>query len=110
MYRMHLQLEHYKKIALGSKRFELRLLDEKRKELKVGDIIQFYNNRENPDLIDTKITALHKYSSFSELCDNIDYKLCGFETREELLETTHKLYPIKKQIELGVLGIEIERI
>jgi len=107
---MHLQIKHYSKVVKGEKTIELRLLDDKRKSIKIGDIIQFYNSPDKSDLIDTKVIYLHKYGTFSELCDNISCKKCGFNTKEELLKSALEFYPIGKQLEFGVLGIEIERI
>lgn len=108
MAKMHLQLEHYNQVKNGIKTIELRLFDEKRKQIKVGDLLQFYNAPNAEDAFNTKIINLHKYPSFKDLCANIDCRKCGFETVEELLESLGRFYPDEKQKELGVVGIEIE--
>ena len=47
-YNMHLINEAYNSILSGTKRVEIRLLDEKRSKLKVNDVIIF-TNLEYPD-------------------------------------------------------------
>ena len=56
------------------------------------------------------IIIIHKFKSFKELCENIDCNKCGFDTNEKLLSVLEEFYPIEKQLEFGVIGIEIERI
>ena len=44
---MKLQPEYYNFILNGTKRIELRLLDEKRSKIKIGDTIKFVNIENN---------------------------------------------------------------
>jgi len=108
MTKMHLQIEHYNQVKNGRKTIELRLFDEKRRQIKVGDLLHFYNAPNAEDIFDTKVVKLHNYSSFKELCGKIDCKKCGFETNDELFKILEKYYPEEKQKEFGVVGIEIE--
>ena len=48
--RMHLDNYYFEKIKAGTKTIEVRLNDEKRRELKVGDIITFDNRKTNEKL------------------------------------------------------------
>lgn len=107
-YKMRLQKEPFEQIKLGKKTIELRLYDEKRKQIKVGDIIEF-TNRDTNEIIYTTVIALHRYDSFKELYQHFDKISLGYTE----LETPHyqdmELYysPIEQE-KYGVVGIEIK--
>ena len=44
IYKMKLYSDSFEKIKFGSKTIEMRLNDEKRKAIKIGDFIEFTNN------------------------------------------------------------------
>lgn len=50
IHKMNLQNGPYNSIKNGDKDIELRLYDEKRRKINVGDIIEF-NNDENTDIL-----------------------------------------------------------
>lgn len=70
IHEMRLNNEPFNKIKEGTKTVELRLLDEKRKTLRVGDKIIF-TNRTNNEKIDVVITNLFKADSFEPIYENI---------------------------------------
>lgn len=47
IYKMKLYSDSFEKIKFGSKAIEMRLNDEKRKAIKIGDFIEFTNNTTN---------------------------------------------------------------
>ena len=53
MIKMHLHDEPYKKIKNGKKKIEMRIKDEKRSTIKVGDTIEF-ENRKTKEVISKK--------------------------------------------------------
>jgi len=110
MNKMHLQKEHYDKVKSGEKIYELRLFDEKRKSLKIGEILQFYNAPDESDAFDTRIKSFVTSTSFEELLMNIDCNKCGADSKSELLEILKKYYSLDKQTMYGVVAIEVERI
>lgn len=104
---MKLQPVPFDKIAEGKKKIELRLFDEKRKKISVGDILVFGNN-ENLDLITATVKALHTFSDFTELYKTLPPILCGYEESEEADPTDMERYYTKEKIkEYGVVGIEL---
>lgn len=110
-HKMKLNDEPFNKIATGSKNIELRLYDEKRQLIKVGDNIVFSNKTGKQ--ITVKVIALHKFSSFKELYENLDLLKCGYnETNiNKASYTDMEEYYSKGDIEkYGVAGIEIELI
>ena len=66
----------FKQIKEGSKTVEVRLNDEKRKTLKIGDIIVF-NNIDNDEKLEKEIVDIKIYKSFKELYNNFDNILLG---------------------------------
>ena len=61
---MELQNAYYNYMLKGTKRIELRLYDEKRKNIKIGDIITITNAQTNEEF-EVKVAGLLQYSSFS---------------------------------------------
>ena len=60
---MRLHPEPFDKIKNGTKTIEMRLYDEKRQLLKVGDLIEF-TNRANSEKILTEVTNLYVFFFF----------------------------------------------
>ena len=108
---MKLQSEPFQKIASGHKKVEMRLFDDKRKGLRVGDKIVFTNEVDETQKLKTKITKLNKFASFDELYDFYkDKTLLGYAEGEEASpKDMEKYYPPEKQKD-GVLAIEFELI
>ncbi len=107
---MRLHPEPFKNIKNGTKTIELRLNDEKRQLLKVGDILEFTNRLDDEKLC-TKIIGLHHYDSFRELYKHFDKVSMGYREDEEANpEDMEKYYSKEEQEKYGVVGIEVEVI
>ena len=105
---MKLQPKYYDYILTGTKRIEIRLNDEKRRQIKIGDTITF-TNRGNNDQISTVVINLHKYDSFEELYKHFDKVSLGYKENEIADPKDMELYYSKEeQDKYGVLGIEIK--
>mgnify|MGYP000339020370 CR=1 FL=1 len=104
---MNLVPSAFVKIADGSKTIELRLNDEKRKRINVGDTVVF-NCNENSDIVTTRVKQLHKFADFESLYNALPLDECGYAKSE--LDTAHytdmEQYYTKEQIKkYGALGI-----
>ena len=110
---MKLNPAPYAAIKTGKKNIELRLNDEKRQLVKVGDTITF-SNTAIPDLkLYTKVKALHHAPSFIELFAAIPLSVCGFNpdlSVEEAANEMRHYYSEEEEIKYGALGIEVELI
>lgn len=105
---MRLHDAPFKLIQAGSKTIELRLYDEKRQEIQVGDEIDF-RNRVTDEVIATKVIAMHIYSSFADLYRDYDKVSLGYGKDEEAKPEDMELYYSKEEQEkYGVVGIEIQ--
>ena len=110
MHEMRLNNEPFEKIKNGSKKIELRLNDEKRRLVKIGDIIEF-TNLSNNDKLRVKVTNLYRFDSFKELFNNIDNTLFGHkDNNKDNYKVMSKYYSKEEEKKYGVLGIEIELI
>ena len=110
IHEMKLANELFKKIVNGTKRIELRLFDEKRRKLKIGDFINFMNV-ETDEIITTKILDLKVYDNFKELYKNYDKKDLGYKEDEEAsYQDMENFYSIEEQNKNKVVAIRIEKI
>lgn len=110
---MTLQNEPFDKIYNGLKTIELRLNDEKRKKIKVDDILIFQHTSDNKKSITAKVKVLHHFRSFDELYSNLPLLKCGY-TQDNVntakAKDMLKYYSTEQQAKYGVLGIEFEVI
>ena len=108
-HKMRLKPTPYSMISRGIKTFELRLYDEKRRQLKVGDVIEF-TNEEGVDRLLCEVTGLHVFGSFDELYSTLPLLKCGY-TKENVSDASPEdmcaYYPLEEQKKYGVVGIEI---
>ena len=112
-HKMRLNDEPFYKIKDGTKTIEMRLFDEKRQRINIGDEIEFSRQENESEKIKTKVIALHRFNSFKDLYENLDIIKCGYsESEKEKASYTdmEEYYPKEKQEQYGVVGIEIERI
>lgn len=108
LHKMKLYQEPFDKIKNGTKTIEIRLNDEKRQLLNVGDIISFTNTLTG-EAIDAEIIALHKFENFEQLYNSFDKESLGYSKDEKASAKDMLEYYSKENIEkYGTLGIEIK--
>ena len=109
---MKLQPEYYNFILNGTKRIEIRLYDEKRQQIKIGDVIKFLKEPELNESFNAKVVGLLRYNSFEEMFKDFDISILADEsmTKDELISVLEQFYTKEKQEKYGVLGIRIELI
>ena len=109
---MKLRPKYFDCIKNGTKRIELRLNDEKRSIIQLGDEIEFLKEAELKENIRVRVLGLLRYQSFADLFKDFDISVLADKTmtKEELLNVLQEFYTIEKQKEYGVLGIRIEKI
>lgn len=109
---LKLQPKYFDFINNGTKRIELRLYDEKRQKINIGDIIIFQKEPELEITLKVKVIGLLRYDSFEDLFKDFDIKIIADNsmTKKELLAVLEEFYTPEKQKEFGVIGIRIEKI
>ena len=110
---MRLPEEIFEKIKSGQKTIETRLLDEKRKVLQVGDIIEFSKRPTLHEKLQVKIIDLKTYKTFEEVYENCDLLDLGYDenvTKEEFIEKMYKHYSKEESENYKILAIKIEKL
>lgn len=100
--------EPFAAIKSGKKTLELRLYDDKRKSIRVGDSIVF-KNRENTAEIAVFVKALYHFDSFKNLFSEPEMLAkAGWSelTASEAADIMYSYYTKEQEHEFGVLGIE----
>ncbi len=107
---MMLNPSPFRLIKSRKKTIELRLYDEKRKEIKVGDRIKFINSENPLESLETETVELYVFDSFETLYRKLPLLECGY-TEKNIDSASPKdmeIYYTKKQQEkYGVVGIKI---
>lgn len=107
IHRMKLWDESFEKIKNKTKTIEMRLCDEKRSLISIGDTIEFVNTKTN-EIIVCAVINLYKYSDFYELYKHHDKISIGYSENEKADPTDMLAYYSAENIEkYGVMGIEI---
>lgn len=107
IHKMNLNNNPFKRIKNGTKTIELRLNDEKRQLLKIGDLIEF-TNRVSLETIIVEVKSLYRYSNFKELYKHFDKISIGYD-KEQLADPKdmEQYYSKEEQEKHGVIAIEI---
>lgn len=107
---MGLYGEYFHAIRERNKRVEVRLNDEKRRKIKVGDSIEFIKVTQQDEILEVEITELRSYDTFEEMYNDIPSKDLDCEgwTMKELIDGTYEIYTPQQEKEWGVLAIMIE--
>ena len=68
IHEMNLQPKYFDYIKNGTKRIELRLFDEKRQQIQLGDTIEF--SKSENEKFKAEVIGLLRYNSFSDLFED----------------------------------------
>lgn len=111
LHKMKLKQEPFDKVKNGTKTIELRLYDEKRQQVKCGDLIEFSLLDHPEEKITTRVIALHSFDSFQKLYVALPKEKLGYMANETPNPNNmDAYYSREKQTQYGVLGIEIEAV
>ena len=106
---MRLDPAPFRMIKSGKKTIELRLYDEKRRRIVVGDTITF-TETDTGERQRVTVTALHVFSSFDALYRALPLTKCGY-TEAELPSASPDdmlaYYSKEQQQKYGVVGIAV---
>ncbi len=105
-----LQPHPFNQIKNGIKTIGARLLDEKRRKIKLGDIIEIYLEPDRLTTIRVEVVGLLNYKTFSELTDDFPITTFGDDTQEVFLTRTASFYTPEQEAKYSVLGIKIRLI
>jgi ASC-1-like (ASCH) protein len=111
LHKMKLQHSPFQKMQKGSKTIELRLYDEKRQKVQVGDQIEFTKLEDGTQKLLTQVVALHRFESFEKMFRELPADAMGYsEGQTPKAEDMEQYYSKEEQALYGVIGIEIDLV
>ena len=109
---MKLRLHDYvfELIRNKTKDVEVRVNDEKRRQLKIGDTLIFINRGNEEEQVSVTVTDLKYYKDFSEVADNYEMKRLYLEdySKEDYVKLFDEFYSKEEVEENGVVAIEFK--
>lgn len=108
--KVHLHSDVFEIVKNGIKDIEVRVNDEKRRKLHVGDTLIFLKRPLEDEFIIKTVKALEYYDDFEELVRHYEMKriyLDGY-TKEMYLKEMSRFYTKEEQEEFGVVAIIFE--
>lgn len=102
---------YFNSIKEGRKTVEVRLNDEKRRKIKVGDSIKFICLPNKNETLHVQVTELRKYDTFEEMYKDIPFKTLDCEgwTMKKMIESTYEIYTLEQEKQWGTLAITIQQ-
>ena len=112
MNRFHVSEPWFTLISLGIKTIEGRKNKGIFKELKIGDVVEWFNNDFNDREVKTKIIDKRVYKSFKEYLEKegLEKTVPGQFSLEHGLNVYYKYYTEESVKDCGVVAIELELI
>jgi ASC-1-like (ASCH) protein len=106
---MRLYEKPFKSIQEGKKIVEVRLNDEKRQKLQIGDMIEFVKIPKTGEMLKVEVIELCRYDTFEEMYQAIPFDLfdCKGSTMEEMINETFEIYTKEQEKQWGTLAIKI---
>ena len=110
---LNLNPDPFAMIQSGRKTIELRLYDDKRKTIAVGDTLVFVHTEDVNKRLTAIVKALHRFPDFKALYAALPLDKCGYLLEEIATASPADMnvyYSAEKQAQYGVVGIEIALI
>ena len=110
IHNLNLHSRPFEMIRSGRKTIELRLYDEKRQLIEVGDTLVFVHTENPEQTLTATVTALYRFPDFGALYAALPLDKCGYLPEEiptASPEDMNVYYSAAKQALYGVVGIEI---
>ena len=98
----------FRAIKNGEKDIEVRLNDEKRQLINIGDVIEFHHI-DTDEIIRVRVVNLYKYDSFKELFEAFEHERFGLKESDNA-NIMNSFYSPEEQEKYGALGIEIKKV
>ena len=107
---MKLKDAPFEKIKFGKKTVELRLYDDKRRKISIGDKIIFSNFFDENDKLIVRVKDLYICETFKDLFEEISLEECGNPkdmSIEVAVKHMREYYSLEDEQRYGIIGIKI---
>ena len=111
VHKMGLYSKPYSLTSSLDKTIELRLFDDKRRLIEIGDTLQFTDLDNESGLIVAEVVSIYLADTFKELYEFIPLEKCGYGVEEitnASYEDMYKYYEKEDILKYGVIGIEFK--
>ncbi len=112
-HKMKLKPAPFRAVASGEKVYELRLLDEKRQKVKVGDEILFAHTEQAGVTLLCRVLKVLPYPDFATLYASLPLTACGYTEEEAKTASPDDMtlyYPKEMQAKYGVVAFHISLV
>ncbi len=113
VHEMHLFREPFEKVRGGKQNIDVRLYDEKRRGIRIGDIIAFKELPDNKEEVECRVIGLSMFGSFRDLFSAFERQRFGHSkamSLKEQLDGIYQIYSKEDENKYGVLGIHMEKL
>ena len=107
---LNLNPRPFEAIQSGRKTIEMRLYDERRSQIRIGDTLVFVHTEDESRTLTAIVVALHRFPDFAALYAALPLEKCGYLPEEISTASPADMnvyYSAEKQAQYGVVGIEI---
>ena len=97
----------------GKKIIEIRLFDEKRQGVGLGDVIEFSKLPKVDERLKVEVVGLLRYQTFAELVNDFPMSSFGYldgYDKSKFIEQIYEIYTREEEQKYGVLGIRIKLV
>lgn len=108
IYKMKLKDDEFNNIKNGYKEIEVRLYDEKRKQIKTGDYIVFNKLSNMKDQIYVQVNKIAKFDTFKQVYNYFPREKFGYcnLSDKDILQNIYGIYTKQQELMYGVIAIE----
>lgn len=99
IHQMGLYGEYFQAIKEGRKIVEVRLNDEKRRKIRIGDSIEFLKVPQQDEILKVHVSDLKKYETFEDMYKDISFNDfdCEGWTMKEMIDGTYEIYTAEQE-------------
>jgi len=101
----HREPTPFENIKNGLKKIEIRLYDEKRQKIKIGDVIKIINLEDSSQELFVEVIELSRFPTFKKLFEVFGNKIKPYEK-----EVLKRVYSKEKEKKYGILVIYFELV
>lgn len=100
--------KYFNLILSGQKTIELRVNDEKRQKINVGDRYVFGSDLVKRDLINKVVEDKVTFSSLDEVCASLDIEKLGFKSKEDFYKCYTSIYSDEEIQKYGIVAFYLK--
>lgn len=110
LHEMKLKEIYFNMIKSGEKIYEIRLNDEKRRMIGVGDVIVFKKEPDLTESLQTIVEDLIYFDTFSEMINTLPLDKIGFagDSKQNVEDVYHSFYSELEELKYGVVAIKVK--